>query len=194
MGVEASWLLPAALIGLAAGIWFTRRAVRTDAVRASLLLWGGWLLVPASYSVTWTARSTRTTRWRYLQPRLVLAAMMAATGVWAFVLLDRTPDWLPWLRWVVIALAILVAAVLAVGAHRLKRAATAVVVPAATGTTPPWRSCSEASTAVGGSQCRVDGIGGCAIGLRRLDHGDRRVHRLGRLDDTRAIPAVRRRR
>jgi 4-amino-4-deoxy-L-arabinose transferase-like glycosyltransferase len=45
MGTEASWLLPAALIGLAALLWLTRRAVRTDQLRAAALLWGGWLLV-----------------------------------------------------------------------------------------------------------------------------------------------------
>ena len=45
MGTQASWLLPAALIGLLAGLWFTRRAVRTDNLRAALLLWGGWLIV-----------------------------------------------------------------------------------------------------------------------------------------------------
>ena len=45
MGAEASWLLPAALIGLLAGLWFTRRTARTAPVRAGLLLWGGWLLV-----------------------------------------------------------------------------------------------------------------------------------------------------
>ena len=45
MGAEASWLLPAALIGLVAGLWFTRRTARTASVRAGLLLWGGWLLV-----------------------------------------------------------------------------------------------------------------------------------------------------
>ena len=53
--------------------------------------------------------------------RLVLAAMSAATGVWAFVLLDRTPDWLPALRWVVLAGSVLVAVMLAVGAHRRGR-------------------------------------------------------------------------
>ncbi|GAA3435349.1 hypothetical protein GCM10018954_049550 [Kutzneria kofuensis] len=44
-GTEISWLLPAALIALVAGLWFTRSAPRTDQTRAALLLWGGWLLV-----------------------------------------------------------------------------------------------------------------------------------------------------
>ncbi len=44
-GAEASWLLPAALIGLLVGLVLTWRAARTDRVRASVLLWGGWLLV-----------------------------------------------------------------------------------------------------------------------------------------------------
>lgn len=44
-GAEASWLLPAALVGLVAGLWFTRRAPRTDGTRAALLLWGGWTVV-----------------------------------------------------------------------------------------------------------------------------------------------------
>ncbi|GAB3159188.1 glycosyltransferase family 39 protein [Amycolatopsis stemonae] len=42
-----AWLLPAAFLALCAGLWFTRRAPRTDRSRAALLLWGGWLLVTA---------------------------------------------------------------------------------------------------------------------------------------------------
>ena len=30
------------------GLWLTRGTARTDLVRASLLLWGGWLLVTAA--------------------------------------------------------------------------------------------------------------------------------------------------
>ncbi|MGO9822723.1 MAG: ArnT family glycosyltransferase, partial [Solirubrobacteraceae bacterium] len=45
MGGQASWLLPAALLALAVGLWSTRRAPRTDRTRAALLLWGGWLVV-----------------------------------------------------------------------------------------------------------------------------------------------------
>ena len=45
IGGQVAWLLPAALILLAAGLVVTRRRPRTDRTRAALLLWGGWLLV-----------------------------------------------------------------------------------------------------------------------------------------------------
>ena len=44
-GGQISWLLPAALISLAAMAWVSRRAARTDRIRAAALLWGGWVLV-----------------------------------------------------------------------------------------------------------------------------------------------------
>ncbi|MBO0679705.1 glycosyltransferase family 39 protein [Mycolicibacterium sp. S2-37] len=151
MGVEASWLLPAALIGVFAGLWFTRRAARTSTVRAGLLLWGGWLLVTGAvfsfmdgtihpyYTVALAPAVAALVGisvaqlWRgrgVLAVRVALAAMAAATGVWAFVLLDRTPEWQPWLRWVVLVVSVGTAAVLSVGAHRLGRATAAVVLAA----------------------------------------------------------------
>jgi 4-amino-4-deoxy-L-arabinose transferase-like glycosyltransferase len=50
--------------------------------------------------------------------RVVLAMMLALTGVWAFCLLDRTPDWLPALRWVLLVAAVLAAVALVIGAQR----------------------------------------------------------------------------
>ena len=142
MGTEISWLLPAALIGLVAGLWFTRHAPRTDRTRASLLLWGGWLVVTVVvfsfmkgimhpyYTIALAPAigavlgiSVREL-WRgkdFMASRIVLAAMLVVTGVWNFILLDRTPEWLPWLRWVILIGSILVAAVLVAGAHRLGR-------------------------------------------------------------------------
>jgi hypothetical protein len=67
---------------------------------------------------------------QYLLPRIVLAVMSATTGVWAFILLDRTPDWVPALRWIVLTGSVLVAALLAVGAHRLGRAAVVIATAA----------------------------------------------------------------
>ncbi|MCV7055650.1 glycosyltransferase family 39 protein [Mycolicibacterium gilvum] len=151
MGAEASWLLPAALIGLVAALWITRRAARTDAIRAGLLLWGGWVLVTGivfSYmdgiihpyytvalapGIAALIGISVVTLWRgrgLFAPRLILAAMSAVTGVWAFVLLDRTPEWQPWLRWVVLVGSIAVAVVFSAGAHRLGRATVAVAAAA----------------------------------------------------------------
>jgi 4-amino-4-deoxy-L-arabinose transferase-like glycosyltransferase len=150
-GAEASWLLPAALIGLAVVAALTLRAARTDRVRAGLLLWGGWLLVtgavfsfmdgtvhpyytvalaPAIAALVGIAVAELWRRKNSWFARGTLAAMLATTGGWAYVLLNRTPDWLPALRWVVLVGSLLVAVVLAVGVHRLGRA-TAIVAAAA---------------------------------------------------------------
>ena len=42
--------------------------------------------------------------------RAVAAAGILGTGVWAYVLLNRTPTWLPWLRWTVLIAGLLGAA------------------------------------------------------------------------------------
>ncbi|HET9654809.1 MAG TPA: glycosyltransferase family 39 protein, partial [Kineosporiaceae bacterium] len=118
-GGMSAWLIPAAVIGLGAGIWLTRRAVRTDPRRASLILWGGWLLVTAcllSYAggiihsyyavalapgIAACAGMVLPTLWRRrerLWARLTLALTSAATAVTATVLLGRAGDWLPWLQ------------------------------------------------------------------------------------------------
>lgn len=147
MGTEISWLLPAALIGLIAGLWLTRKAVRADRYRAALLLWGGWLVVtgvvfsfmkgimhpyytvalaPAVAALVgmttydlWQRRASAFARW-------VLAAMLAATGVWNFVLLDRTPDWQPWLRWVLLVGAAATAVLLIAKGQGLTRVTVAI--------------------------------------------------------------------
>ena len=66
--------------------------------------------------------------------RGTLALMVAATGIWDFVLLDRTPTWLPWLRYVVLVAGVVVAVALLIGTRRLARSATVLLlVTAVTG-------------------------------------------------------------
>ncbi|GLZ37362.1 glycosyltransferase family 39 protein [Actinokineospora sp. NBRC 105648] len=148
-GLEVSWLLPAALIGLVAGLWFSRRAPRTDRTRAGLVLWGGWMVVTAlvfSYmqgtvhpyyaialapGIAAVAAISARELWRgraYLPTRVVLAAMVVVTAGWGFALLTREGDWLPWPRWVVAVSGLLAGTAIAVGAHLFRRAAKVVAV------------------------------------------------------------------
>ncbi|WP_069160458.1 ArnT family glycosyltransferase [Nocardia altamirensis] len=149
-GAEISWLLPVALLGLLAGLWTFRRAPRTDRTRAGLVLWGGWLLLTALvfsfmsgtfheyYTVALAPAMAALAaigvreiwcRRENFAARSMLALMAASVGLWNFVLLDRTQDWLPWLRWVLLIGSFTVAAAFLVAGHFR----TFTVVLAATG-------------------------------------------------------------
>jgi hypothetical protein len=54
--------------------------------------------------------------------------MVAVTGSWDFVLLDRTPDWLPWLRYVVLVAGVVVAIGLMIGVRRAARSTVLVLL------------------------------------------------------------------
>ncbi len=153
---QVAWLVPAALLLLVAGLWLTvrhrgLRAARTNPVTAGLLVWGLWLVVTgltfslmagifhAYYTVAlapavaglvgigawvlWTHRDS-------LGARFAAALTVAFTSAYAFTLLDRTPDFLPWLRWVVAIVGLASAALLVVHSLLPRRAAVAVAVAA----------------------------------------------------------------
>ncbi|MCU1644006.1 MAG: glycosyl transferase [Nocardia sp.] len=128
VGGQIAWLIPAALVLLAGAILLCGRASRTDRKRAALLLFGGWgvvtglvfslmsgtfheyytvALAPALAAVVgigsvvlWQERGRGWVRG-------ALALSMALTALTAWVLLSRTTDFVPWLRWVIVGVAVL---------------------------------------------------------------------------------------
>jgi 4-amino-4-deoxy-L-arabinose transferase-like glycosyltransferase len=150
MGGQIAWLVPAALILLAAGLWSTRRAPRTDPVRAAFLLWGGWLLVTgivfsemqgifhAYYTVALAPAIAAlvgigaTTLWsrRSLGTDAILAATVVVSALWSYELLGRSAAWHPGVKNLVVLTAIVATAGLLLRA-RLGRRLAAVVAATA---------------------------------------------------------------
>jgi 4-amino-4-deoxy-L-arabinose transferase-like glycosyltransferase len=137
-GGQVSWLLPLAAGATGLGLWVRRHAPRTDARRAGYLLWGGWLavhvlvfsfmsgiihsyyavvmapaigaLVGAGIVELWRLRAR--TAWA----GVVLGAAILGSAVWAWALLERTPDFVPGLGVAIVAVALFVAVVVALPA------------------------------------------------------------------------------
>ncbi|MCX4860052.1 glycosyltransferase family 39 protein [Streptomyces canus] len=133
LGGQISWLIPFAFLTLVAGLVLCGRAPRTDATRAALVLWGGWLvlhyltfamaegtmhpyyttaLAPGIAALTgaggvmlWRAFRGGDARWSW-----VLPAGLAVTGIWAVVLLRRATGWNTWL-WPVVGVVMVLAIV-----------------------------------------------------------------------------------
>jgi 4-amino-4-deoxy-L-arabinose transferase-like glycosyltransferase len=135
-GGQIAWLLPAALAFLVVLLWLSRRSPRTDRTRAATLLWGGTLLVtlivfslgkgiiheyyavalaPPIGALVGVGAHALWARRQHLAARLSLAGILAGTAFWAFVLLDRSADWYPWLRFAVLTAGLAVTMLLVVG-------------------------------------------------------------------------------
>ena len=194
MGSYAGWLLPAALICLAAGLVLTRRAPRTDPTRAALILWGGWLVFTAAvfsfangivhqyYTVALAPAigacvgigSILLWRNRTAWPaRLAMASTVVATAALAAILLGRGE--VTWLRTSVLIVGA-VAALLLLAPPRFGPArlvvATAVVVCLAA---PTAYSIATAKVSHTGAMPSVSGPGGHSAGWGpRPGHGKAR--------------------
>jgi len=141
-GSQIAWLLPAALVAIVALVLLARRAGRTDRLRLSAVLWGGWLVVtglvlsfasgvihtyytvelaPAIAALVgvaivslWRARAD-------VNARLTLATGVIVTAAWSYLLLGRAPGWNGWLTYVVVIAAVVCAAALVTGGRLLAR-------------------------------------------------------------------------
>lgn len=132
LGGQIAWFLPLALVTIVVAAFRCRRGDAKQ--RAGWLLWGGWFVVyVAVFSFTggiFHAYYTAT-----LAPavavlaaaglvhclrhnRFAFAAAIAGTSLTAFGLLSRTPDWLPWLGFVVLGLTVVAMGVLAPNGRR----------------------------------------------------------------------------
>ncbi|WP_284577546.1 glycosyltransferase family 39 protein [Streptomyces sp. 2P-4] len=200
VGGQASWLLPAALAMLAAGLVITWKAARPaasveSAARAAFLAWGGPLLLTAAvfssmrgifheyYTVAlapftaalvgmgvallWEERGSTAAA-------AALSGTLALTAWWSWVLLGRSPDFLPWLRWAVLAAGLGAAAGLFAGARqgrRFTRAAAALGLAAALAGPFAYCLATVASPHTGSIPKAGPAVAGAGPGGRRAFEG-----------------------
>ncbi len=173
IGGQISWLLPAALITMVVAFVLLWKAPRTDQKRVVLALFSGWLLVTAlafsfmagifhayytvalapplaavlavGASMLWSRRSE-------LWARIVSATTVVLTAMWAYALLTRAADWLPWLKWLVLVLGAVAAMMVLLPRRGKVFAAATVAVTLASGLIAPAAySLETISTAHSGS-------------------------------------------
>lgn len=172
-GGQITWLLPAGLVLLVASIILIGRSPRTDARRATVLLFAGWLIVTALafsfmagifhayYTVAlapalagvvaigaglvWKERAR-------LWVRILSAATVLGTVAWAWVLLSEASGWLPWLKFLVVAAGIVAAALLLIPRPTRVMAIVTVVAALTAGLSAPAAYTLETvTTAHGGA-------------------------------------------
>ncbi len=137
LGTQASWLIPTAVLLGALCLVLTARRARTDPLRAQALAWGGWLLVVggvlsqmrgivhAYYAVAVAPAVAALAGlgagvvWQHRRQPLVLGgcALSVLLGAgWSVSLLRLAPGFHPWLKYLVVLLALGAVAMLVVHA------------------------------------------------------------------------------
>ncbi|WP_332461033.1 MULTISPECIES: glycosyltransferase family 39 protein [Bifidobacterium] len=148
-GTQISWLAPLAFAGIVISLLVIGRAVRTDVCRASVIAFGGWLIVtwlvfsfmagifhqhytvalaPALAAmvamgafILWIARDK-------LWARIVTPILIVFTAFWDFSLAGRS-QWLPWLKWAILIIGLMGALGFALaGLLRIRRLALVALI------------------------------------------------------------------
>jgi 4-amino-4-deoxy-L-arabinose transferase-like glycosyltransferase len=213
-GGQVSWLIPAALVLLGAGLVLAGRAARTDRGRAGFVLWGGWLLVTMAtfsfmagifhpyYNVALAPAIGAlvgmgvTVLWRRHDrvAMLTLAGVIAVTAVWASVLLGRNVGWQTWLTPTILTVGLGAAVILAlaqlVRSGLLPRLATAAVVAAGIGAGLAGPAAYALDTVVTDHGGAIPSAGPVAAGARGGPGGRGPGGLAGRPDRGRSGPAA----
>ena len=150
-GGMVSWLIPAALVLGAVALLIARRAPRTSAERAAVIVWGGWLvvtglvfsfmagtyhdyytvalapaiaaLVAVGGALAWRRRTTRL-------GRAGLAGATVASALWAWHLLGLATGLYATLRWPVLVVGVAAGLALLI-AHRMPTLVASIVLAVA---------------------------------------------------------------
>ncbi|MDJ0408570.1 glycosyltransferase family 39 protein [Rhodococcoides fascians] len=148
-GGQIAWLIPAALLLLVTGLVLRGKAPRTDAQRASLIVWGAWLLVTGltfsfmagifhsyytvalSPAVAALVGIGSVMLWRERQRlwvRIAMALAVASTVALAWVLLGRSASFVPWLKWAILVVGVVAVVALLIPALTRGRLAAVAIL------------------------------------------------------------------